>query len=160
MQANGLWFCNCSSSRDHWSSEPTHDQRIQSRAKVLHIFSVIFLYRSWGRWVFFVASQLSENYVIKLYPKRVIVLFPGYQPSPYWSLYWICTQHPACQWSQTSNQWNKCPKRGIMTTGGQIPIEQHFRSFLLQGRGATKNVQDLCLLLYLTLRLTFILLSS
>ncbi len=24
--------------------------------------------------------------------KRVIVLFPGYPPSPYWSPYWICTQ--------------------------------------------------------------------
>ncbi len=31
--------------------------------------------------------------------KRVIVLFPEYLPSPYWSPYWICTQHPTCQWS-------------------------------------------------------------
>ncbi len=50
------------------------------------------------------------------------VFFPGYQPSPYWSPYWICTQHPACQWpyirddmelphtkGHTSNPWNKCP---------------------------------------------------
>ncbi len=34
--------------------------------------------------------------------QRVIVLFPGYQPSPYWSPCWICTQHPTCQWSSTS----------------------------------------------------------
>ncbi len=27
--------------------------------------------------------------------ERVIVLFPGYLPSPYWSPYWICTQHSA-----------------------------------------------------------------
>ena len=25
-------------------------------------------------------------------------------------------------------QWNKCPKRGFMTTGLQIPIEKHYRS--------------------------------
>ncbi len=31
--------------------------------------------------------------------ERVIVLFPGYLPSPYWSPYWICTQHSTCQWS-------------------------------------------------------------
>ena len=29
----------------------------------------------------------------------------------------------------TSNPWNKCPKRDLMTTGGQIPIEKHYRSF-------------------------------
>ncbi len=23
---------------------------------------------------------------------------------------------------------NKCPKRGLMTTGGHIPIEKHYRS--------------------------------
>ncbi len=67
--------------------------------------------------------------------QRVIVLFPGYLPSPYWSPYWICTQHPTCQWSRTSicchtsNPWNKCPKRGLMTTGGQIPIQKCYRSF-------------------------------
>ena len=27
-----------------------------------------------------------------------------------------------------SNPWNKCPKRGLMTTDGQIPIEKHYRS--------------------------------
>ncbi len=27
------------------------------------------------------------------------------------------------------NPWNKCHKRGLMTTGGQIPIEKHYRSF-------------------------------
>ncbi len=27
-----------------------------------------------------------------------------------------------------TNPWNKCPKRGLMTTGGQIPIEKHYRS--------------------------------
>ena len=30
----------------------------------------------------------------------------------------------------TSNPWNRCPKRGLMTTGGQIPIEKHHRSFI------------------------------
>ncbi len=34
--------------------------------------------------------------------QRAKVLFPGYLPSPYWSPYWICTQHPTCQWSHTS----------------------------------------------------------
>ncbi len=34
--------------------------------------------------------------------ERVIVLFPGYLPSPYRSPYWICTQHSACQWSHTN----------------------------------------------------------
>ncbi len=34
----------------------------------------------------------------------------------------------------TSNPWNKCPKRGLMTTGRQIHIEQHYRSFTLQLR--------------------------
>ncbi len=28
----------------------------------------------------------------------------------------------------TSVPWNKCPKRGLRTTGGQIPIEKHYRS--------------------------------
>ncbi len=32
----------------------------------------------------------------------------------------------------TSNSWNKCPKRGLMTTDGQSPIEKHYRS--LHGR--------------------------
>ncbi len=45
--------------------------------------------------------------------QRVTVLFPGYQPSPYWSPYW-CSYH----------------KRGLMTTGGQIPIEKHYHSFV------------------------------
>ncbi len=30
----------------------------------------------------------------------------------------------------TSNPWNKCPKRGLLTTGGQIPIEKHYHSFI------------------------------
>ncbi len=29
----------------------------------------------------------------------------------------------------TSNPWNKCPKRGLLTMGGQIPIEKHYHSF-------------------------------
>ena len=29
----------------------------------------------------------------------------------------------------TSNPWNKCPKRGLMTKDGQILIEKHYRSF-------------------------------
>ncbi len=28
------------------------------------------------------------------------------------------------------NPWNKCSKIGLMTTGGQIPIEKHYRSLL------------------------------
>ncbi len=28
----------------------------------------------------------------------------------------------------TSNPWSKCPKRGLTTTGGQIPIEKHYHS--------------------------------
>ncbi len=31
--------------------------------------------------------------------QRAIMVFPGYLPSPYWSPYWINTQHPTCQWS-------------------------------------------------------------
>ena len=34
--------------------------------------------------------------------QRVIRVFPGYLPSPSWSPYWICAQHPTCQWSLTS----------------------------------------------------------
>ncbi len=37
------------------------------------------------------------------------------------------TQHPTE--IHTSNPWNKCPKRCILTTGGQIPIEKHYWSF-------------------------------
>ena len=37
--------------------------------------------------------------VSKNFTERVIVLLPGSPPSPYWSPYWICTQHPTCQWS-------------------------------------------------------------
>ncbi len=29
---------------------------------------------------------------------------------------------------RTNNPWNKCSKRGLLTTGGQIPIEKHYRS--------------------------------
>ncbi len=29
----------------------------------------------------------------------------------------------------TCNPWNKCPKRGLLTTGGQIPIKKHYHSF-------------------------------
>ncbi len=76
---------------------------------------------------------------------RVIVLFPGYPPSPYLSPYWICTQHSTCQRSRTlicddmelpyikdhtSNPWNKCPKRGLISTGGQIPIEKNYHSLV------------------------------
>ncbi len=43
--------------------------------------------------------------------QRVIVFFPGHNIL------------------DTSNPWNKCPKRGLMTTGGQIPIEKHYHSF-------------------------------
>ncbi len=37
-----------------------------------------------------------------MWSQRVIVLFPVYLPITYWSPYWICTQHPTCQWSLTS----------------------------------------------------------
>ncbi len=30
------------------------------------------------------------------------MLFPAYQPSPYWIPYWIGRQHLTCQWSRTS----------------------------------------------------------
>ncbi len=72
--------------------------------------------------------------------QRAIMVLPGYLPSPCWNPYWICTQHTTCQWSLTSicchsmwftrNPWNKSPKRCLLTTGGKIPIEVHYRSFL------------------------------
>ncbi len=76
--------------------------------------------------------------------QRVTMDLPGSPPRPYWSPFWICTQRSTCQWSFTSicsylilraipctsNPWNKCPKRGLLTTGGQIPIEKHYRSFI------------------------------
>ncbi len=34
--------------------------------------------------------------------QRAIMDLPGSPPIPYWSPYWICTQHSACQWSLTS----------------------------------------------------------
>ncbi len=34
--------------------------------------------------------------------ERVIMDLPGSPPIPYWSPYWICTQHSTCQWSLTS----------------------------------------------------------
>ncbi len=37
------------------------------------------------------------------------MLFPGYQPSPFWIPYWICTQHPTCQWSSTSICYHSIP---------------------------------------------------
>ncbi len=44
--------------------------------------------------------------------------------------------HPAASYMElphtkghTSNPWNRCPKRGLLTTGGQIPIEKHYHSF-------------------------------
>ena len=65
--------------------------------------------------------------------ERAIGLFPVYLPGAYRSPYWICTQHPTCQWSctkgHTSNPWNKCPERCLMTTDGPIPIEMHYCSF-------------------------------
>ncbi len=59
--------------------------------------------------------------------ERAMMVFPGYLPSPYWSPYWICTQ-PHTK-GHTSNPWNKCSMRGLLTTGGQIPIKKHYRSF-------------------------------
>ncbi len=47
----------------------------------------------------------------------------------YWSPYWTCTQHPTKLKGHTSNPWNKCTKRGLMTTDGRIPIEKHYCSF-------------------------------
>ncbi len=58
--------------------------------------------------------------------EKVIMDLPGSLPSSYWSPYWICTQYPTK--GHTSNPWNKCPKRGRLTTGGQIPIEKHYHS--------------------------------
>ncbi len=69
--------------------------------------------------------QVTSVHAVPL--QRVIVLFPGYPPSPYRSPYWICTQHSHTK-GHTSNPWNKCPRRGLMTTGGQIPIEKHYHS--------------------------------
>ncbi len=31
----------------------------------------------------------------------------------------------------TSNPWINCPKRGFLTTGGQIPIQKHYRSLYI-----------------------------
>ena len=67
------------------------------------------------------------------------MVFPGYLPSPYWSPYWICTQHPTCQ---TSNPWNKCPKRGLLTTGGQNPIEKHYHSLWMIDHALTPSLSD------------------
>ncbi len=48
---------------------------------------------------------------------------------------WISTQplsEPLLNMHMTFyNPWNKCPKSGLMTTGGQIPIEKHYRSFVM-----------------------------
>ncbi len=114
---------------------------------------------------------LGEDLFTSLFIQRVIALFPGYLPSPYWSPYWILAPWPsprvllmvwppwkrgamtyysrtldvrrawpsfALYYINTHNilhvsvtylhPWNKCPKRGLMTTGGQIPIEKHYRS--------------------------------
>ncbi len=61
-----------------------------------------------------------RKFFVNSHTKRAVLLFPGYLTSPHRSPYWICTQHPTCQW---------CPKRGLMTTGGQIPTEKHYHSF-------------------------------
>ncbi len=37
--------------------------------------------------------------------------------------------HSILHVSDTSNPWKNCPKRGLRTTGGQIPIKKHCRSF-------------------------------
>ncbi len=37
----------------------------------------------------------------------------------------------------TSNPWNKCPKRGLMTTGGQIPFGKDYRSLAVHLRAYT-----------------------
>ncbi len=63
----------------------------------------------------------------------------------YWRPHWICTQHPTRSvWWDTkghsSNPWNKCPKRGLVTMGGQIPIEKNYRSLLY----LTSCVSDNC----------------
>ncbi len=50
------------------------------------------------------ASQMYHSITDQLdqHDQRAIVLFHVYLPSPYRSPYWICTQHPTCQWSRTS----------------------------------------------------------
>ncbi len=85
------------------------------------------------------------------------MVLPGYLPSPYWTPYWICTQHPTCQWSPTScddmelphtkghisNPWNKCLKRGLLTRVGKFPL----KSIIALWHGCAHG----CLLLSLTL---------
>ena len=99
--------------------------------------------------------QLNSYFILGS-NQRVIVFFPGYKPSPYWSPYeyahnilhvrdhipphvaiasgfWFDDLNPysyLIHKGHTSNQWNKCPKRGITTTGGQIPVEKHYRSLI------------------------------
>ncbi len=88
--------------------------------------------------------------------EQLCQVFPGYLLSPYWSPYWICTHHPTCQWSltsiytkgHTSNPWNKCPKRGLLTMDGQILIEKHYHSLKTKIMYQRSLIITRCLTLY------------
>ncbi len=54
--------------------------------------------------------------------KRGIMLFPGYLPT-----YTAPISEPLLN---MNNPWNKCPKRGFLTTSRKIPIGKHYRSFI------------------------------
>ncbi len=71
-------------------------------------------------------SMLGKNIILFNF-QRVIMDLPGSPPSPYWSPYWICTQHPTCtcQWSITIHEinalrevfWQRVGKRsGLLMT--------------------------------------------
>ena len=72
------------------------------------------------------------------------MVLPGYLPLMEPLLIMHATSYITCQWSlphtkgHTSNPY-KCPKRGLLTTGGQIPIEKHYRSLHLQEGLSGKN---------------------
>ncbi len=45
-----------------------------------------------------------------------------------WFLVWCDNMELPHTMGHTGNPWNNCPNRGLLTTGGQIPIEKHYRS--------------------------------
>ncbi len=97
---------------EHLNFANSRDSRISAKIKCSRKLSVIQYLKGmgllrclnprniWDHW-----DKISFGHGWQ----RVIVLFHGYQSSPYWSPNWICTQRPACQWSRTSicchNMW-------------------------------------------------------
>ncbi len=85
---------------------------------------------NWGSLL----TRQTSSYGVSAVEERVIVLFNRNLPirchktSLRAFVSWIADMALIDTRGHTSNPWNKCPRRGLMTTGVQIPIQKHYRS--------------------------------